>query len=202
MQVFARKGYFAARVSEIARKAGVADGTIYLYFRNKEDILVSLFDEVMAEHVEQAREELRGAAGRARHACCAIAEHHLRAAGRQPRPGRRLPGGAAAVHASSWSASPPPGCRTTSRCVGEVIEEGQREGTPARRPAAQARDQGLLRRARRDGHVLDRSGGRTMIWPSWRAPSWTSSCAGAASAARAASRGRPCRGRGARRGGR
>ena len=51
VEVFARKGYFGARVSEIAKKAGVADGTIYLYFRNKEDILVSLFDEVMAEHV-------------------------------------------------------------------------------------------------------------------------------------------------------
>ena len=37
VKVFARKGYFASRVSDIARKAGVADGTIYLYFRNKED---------------------------------------------------------------------------------------------------------------------------------------------------------------------
>src|SRR6266446_4197501 len=62
VKVFARKGYFAARVSEIARKAGVADGTIYLYFRSKEDILVKLFDEVMAEHVQQMREALRGLA--------------------------------------------------------------------------------------------------------------------------------------------
>jgi TetR/AcrR family fatty acid metabolism transcriptional regulator len=54
--VFARKGYFAARVSDVARKAGVADGTIYLYFRNKEDLLVRLFDEVMSEHVAGARE--------------------------------------------------------------------------------------------------------------------------------------------------
>src|SRR5260370_29428206 len=60
VKVFARKGYFAARVSEIARKAGVADGTIYLYFRSKEDILVKLFDEVMAEHVQQARQAMRG----------------------------------------------------------------------------------------------------------------------------------------------
>jgi TetR/AcrR family fatty acid metabolism transcriptional regulator len=57
--VFARKGYFAARVSDIAKRAGVADGTIYLYFRNKEDILVRLFDEVMSEHVEEAREAVR-----------------------------------------------------------------------------------------------------------------------------------------------
>jgi TetR/AcrR family fatty acid metabolism transcriptional regulator len=77
VKVFARKGYFGARVAEIARKAGVADGTIYLYFRNKEDILVSLFDEVMAEHIARGREEVertRGAAARLR----VIAEHHLR----------------------------------------------------------------------------------------------------------------------------
>jgi TetR/AcrR family fatty acid metabolism transcriptional regulator len=80
VKVFARKGYFAAKVSEIAKKADVADGTIYLYFRNKEDILVSLFDEVMKEHVSRAREELQkveGAHARLR----VLAEHHLRALG-------------------------------------------------------------------------------------------------------------------------
>jgi TetR/AcrR family transcriptional regulator, fatty acid metabolism regulator protein len=80
VRVFARKGYFAARVSEIARKAGVADGTIYLYFRNKEDILVSLFDEVMGAHLEAAREELEQAPGPAAR-LHALAEHHLRALG-------------------------------------------------------------------------------------------------------------------------
>ena len=80
VRVFARKGYFAARVSEIARKAGVADGTIYLYFRNKEDILVSLFDEVMGAHLGVAREELRQAPGPAAR-LHALAEHHLRALG-------------------------------------------------------------------------------------------------------------------------
>jgi TetR/AcrR family transcriptional regulator, fatty acid metabolism regulator protein len=77
VKVFARKGYFGARVAEIAKRAGVADGTIYLYFRNKEDILVSLFDEVMAEHIARARREVRAVEGteaRLR----TIAEHHLR----------------------------------------------------------------------------------------------------------------------------
>lgn len=58
VKVFAKKGYHGAKVAEIAKKAGVADGTIYLYFRNKEDILVSLFDEVMEEHIARARAEI------------------------------------------------------------------------------------------------------------------------------------------------
>ncbi len=48
-QVFARHGFFAARVSAIAREAGVADGTIYLYFRNKDDLLISLFERRMEQ---------------------------------------------------------------------------------------------------------------------------------------------------------
>ncbi len=76
VKVFAKKGYFAARVSEIAKKADVADGTIYLYFKGKEDILVSLFDEIMSEYVAEARraiEEVEGAPERLR----VLAEHHL-----------------------------------------------------------------------------------------------------------------------------
>ena len=44
-KVFARKGFYATRVSEVAKAAGVADGTIYLYFKNKDDLLVSLFED-------------------------------------------------------------------------------------------------------------------------------------------------------------
>jgi TetR/AcrR family fatty acid metabolism transcriptional regulator len=80
VKVFARKGYFGAKVSEIATKAGVADGTIYLYFRNKEDILVSLFDEVMAEHIQAARAELAEVSGAAEK-LRVVAERHLRLLG-------------------------------------------------------------------------------------------------------------------------
>jgi TetR/AcrR family fatty acid metabolism transcriptional regulator len=44
VRVFARKGFHATRVSEVAQAAGVADGTIYLYFKSKEELLVSLFE--------------------------------------------------------------------------------------------------------------------------------------------------------------
>lgn len=48
-RVFARRGFFAARVSEIAKDAGVADGTIYLYFKSKDDLLISWFEMRMAQ---------------------------------------------------------------------------------------------------------------------------------------------------------
>src|ERR671925_590929 len=80
VKVFARRGYHGARVSDIARGAEVADGTIYLYFRNKEDILVSLFNEVMSDHLERARAELATVAG-APARLRAIAAHHLGALG-------------------------------------------------------------------------------------------------------------------------
>ncbi len=45
IRVFAEKGFYATRVSEIAKAAGVADGTIYLYFENKDDVLISIFED-------------------------------------------------------------------------------------------------------------------------------------------------------------
>ena len=48
-RIFARHGFFAARVSEIAKDAGVADGTIYLYFKSKDDLLISLFERRMTQ---------------------------------------------------------------------------------------------------------------------------------------------------------
>lgn len=59
--IFSRKGFFNSKVSEIARAAEVADGTIYLYFRNKDDLLISLFEEKMGEVVADVRR--RTAAG-------------------------------------------------------------------------------------------------------------------------------------------
>ncbi|MBN2033318.1 MAG: TetR/AcrR family transcriptional regulator [Deltaproteobacteria bacterium] len=51
-KVFAKKGFFHAKVSDIAAEADVADGTIYLYFENKDDILISLFEEQMKAVLE------------------------------------------------------------------------------------------------------------------------------------------------------
>ena len=125
--VFARKGYFAARVSDIAKKAGVADGTIYLYFRNKEDILVRLFDQVMSEHVEEAREAVRVLPS-APERLLAVAERHLAVLGEN----RDL----AAVFQVELRQSTRFMERFTAswlhdyfELLDEVIEEGQRDGS-------------------------------------------------------------------------
>lgn len=58
--IIAENGYHQAQVSKIARQAGVADGTIYLYFENKEDILISVFREKMGMFVERIEEVIGG----------------------------------------------------------------------------------------------------------------------------------------------
>jgi TetR/AcrR family transcriptional regulator, fatty acid metabolism regulator protein len=58
--VIAEHGYHQAQVSKIAKQAGVADGTIYLYFKNKEDILISLFQEKMGSFIEKIEQEIEG----------------------------------------------------------------------------------------------------------------------------------------------
>jgi TetR/AcrR family fatty acid metabolism transcriptional regulator len=52
ISVFAGKGFYDTRVSEIAKAAGVADGTIYLYFENKDDVLISIFQDRIEKLLE------------------------------------------------------------------------------------------------------------------------------------------------------
>src|SRR3989440_9105680 len=58
IEVFARNGYFNAKVADVARVAGVADGTVYLYFKSKEEILHSIFDRSVEEAIADARQQL------------------------------------------------------------------------------------------------------------------------------------------------
>jgi TetR/AcrR family fatty acid metabolism transcriptional regulator len=60
IRVFAERGYFGAQVADIARAAGVAAGTVYLYFRSKDDLLVSIFERTMKEAREEGRAALQG----------------------------------------------------------------------------------------------------------------------------------------------
>ncbi len=62
IEVFAEHGYFNSRISEIAATADVADGTVYLYFRNKEQILMAAIDYAFSTFMEAARTELKSIA--------------------------------------------------------------------------------------------------------------------------------------------
>src|SRR5580704_10293827 len=59
-RIFARHGFFAAKVSDVAKEAGVADGTIYLYFKSKDDLLISLFERHMLVLNEQLHTAIAG----------------------------------------------------------------------------------------------------------------------------------------------
>jgi TetR/AcrR family fatty acid metabolism transcriptional regulator len=62
VKVFARQGFRQCTVAQIAKEAGVADGTIYLYFKNKDDILVHFFSFKAKQVFDRLREEVaRGA---------------------------------------------------------------------------------------------------------------------------------------------
>ncbi|MGD9588780.1 MAG: TetR/AcrR family transcriptional regulator [Pyrinomonadaceae bacterium] len=62
IKVFAGKGYFNSKVADIAGEAGIADGTVYLYFKSKEEILHSIFDRAMGEFIAEGRREIEALA--------------------------------------------------------------------------------------------------------------------------------------------
>jgi TetR/AcrR family fatty acid metabolism transcriptional regulator len=53
--IFAERGFFNAQVADVARAAGVAAGTVYLYFRSKDDLLISIFERTMREAIADGR---------------------------------------------------------------------------------------------------------------------------------------------------
>ena len=64
-RIFARSGFFAAKVADVAKEAGVADGTIYLYFKSKDDLLISLFERRMLQLNAQLKAAIAGKPPRA-----------------------------------------------------------------------------------------------------------------------------------------
>ncbi|MCX7894627.1 MAG: TetR family transcriptional regulator [Thermoanaerobaculum sp.] len=57
VRVFGERGYFGARMRDVAQAAGVADGTLYLYFASKEDLLTAILEEYAQAFVERARRD-------------------------------------------------------------------------------------------------------------------------------------------------
>ena len=76
IKVFAGKGYFNSKVADVATAAGIADGTVYLYFKSKDEILHSIFDRAMSEFIGEGERELE-AISEADKRLSRIAELHL-----------------------------------------------------------------------------------------------------------------------------
>ena len=59
-KVFATRGFFGAQVADVARAADVAAGTVYLYFKSKDDLLIAIFERTMSEAIAEGRAALAG----------------------------------------------------------------------------------------------------------------------------------------------
>ncbi|MFN0140110.1 MAG: TetR/AcrR family transcriptional regulator [Pyrinomonadaceae bacterium] len=124
-KVFASKGYFNAKVADVAAEAGIADGTVYLYFKSKDEILHSIFDRAMAEFIGEGRRELAGIiepAARIRR----VAELHLEKLGadRDLAVVFQVELRGSTKHMQEFSAS---GFAEYLEIIRETIEDGQRQ---------------------------------------------------------------------------
>ena len=126
VRVFAERGFFNATVAEIARAAGVADGTIYLYFKSKDDLLLQLFEEKMAELLASAQqalaEETTAPARLSR-----FIEHHLAAVEKNPELAAVL---IVELRQSAQALRPAEKARLQSylEVIAEVVRLGQEKG--------------------------------------------------------------------------
>ena len=132
IDVFAERGYFNAQVADVARAAGVAAGTVYLYFRSKDDLLVSIFERTMSEGLAEGRA--------CRRRCARPVERLRRLARAAPGPARARPQ-LAIVFQVELRQSTKFMERFSSTLLRDylgliraAIADGQRDGSVSRRP--------------------------------------------------------------------
>jgi TetR/AcrR family fatty acid metabolism transcriptional regulator len=127
VQAFGRKGFHRTRISDIARGADVADGTVYLYFKGKDEILGAIFADSMERFLHLARRELQGVTGavpRLRH----LLELQLRGLGgnRELATIFQIELRHSARFMGLYSRGP---LRDYFQLLQEILEEGKAEGT-------------------------------------------------------------------------
>ncbi len=127
VRVFAKEGFFKAKVSQIAEDAGLAPGTVYLYFKNKEDVLISIFDVRMEEIISRLRTAIgKKEDARSRLAC--LVRMHLR--GFQDDPDMAACFQVELRQSSRFMRENVKGALTQYLdLIGEVVEHGRRDGT-------------------------------------------------------------------------
>ena len=152
IKVFAQKGYFNSKVADIAGAAGIADGTVYLYFKSKEEILHSVFDRAMEEFIAEGKREI-AAIESAENRLRKIAELHLERLGADRDLAIvfqvELRGSTKFMEEFSGG-----GFADYLEIIRQTIEDGQKDGT-FRQDLADYGCQNSLRRTRRNGDELD-----------------------------------------------
>ena len=124
--VFAKQGFYNAKVSMIAKSAGVADGTIYLYFKSKEDILISIFEEKIEAVIESQNVELEQC-NSAKEKLLSFSRVHLKLIKNNPKLAELLQ---VELRQSSkfMKTYKPKKFLDYLNIIGNIIDEGRREG--------------------------------------------------------------------------
>jgi len=126
VKTFSRTGYHRTRVADIAREAGVADGTVYLYFKNKEDILVSLFQVTMSRFVNDLSSKLAQCKN-ANEKLFTLIDYHLSMLGSRPEQARVTQIELRQIDQSINQGISKP-LMSYFRLIEEVIDEGKKQG--------------------------------------------------------------------------
>ena len=127
IDVFAERGFFNAQVADVARAAGVAAGTVYLYFRSKDDLLVSIFERTVRE-APRTRGAPPSPTSPIRPNACAASHGCTSACWDATATSRSCSRWSSGSRSSSWSASRRRCCATTSDRSAQAIADGQRTG--------------------------------------------------------------------------
>jgi len=126
IQAFSRNGYHATRISDIAKAANVADGTVYLYFAGKEELLSTIFEDRMSRFLQVGRKELESIDG-ALEKLRRVVELHLEDLGHNPELTTVFQ--IELRHSSRFMELYSRGqLRDYFQLIAEILEEGQREG--------------------------------------------------------------------------
>ncbi len=126
LKTFARFGFHRTRISDIAGEAGVADGTVYIYFERKEDILISLFQEMMSGFVSGLRRRL-AECGNSNEKLAALISYHLDTLGNRPEQARVTQIELRQIDQTINEGISQP-LLNYFRVIEEVIAEGQKKG--------------------------------------------------------------------------
>ena len=150
VKVFAAEGFYNAKVSQIAQAAGVADGTIYLYFKSKDDLLISLFEDRMERVNANLREALATETDGGRAAARAWCELHLELVEQNRAHGRGHLASSCASRPSSSRSTPTRSSPSSCALIAGAIVDGQKTGELRDGPRSAADRARAVRRARRD----------------------------------------------------